>query len=68
MPRIETQSAGGRCRGRFLKLREYGFKFASLMGPGITLGIELDPIGAERRNTLYLRRIRVHKEAHAAPE
>ena len=30
--RIETQSAGGRCRGRFLKLREYGFKFASLMG------------------------------------
>ena len=45
--RIDTEAAGGRCRSRFLKLREYGVKIASFMSSGVALGIELDSVGAQ---------------------
>ena len=68
MPRINTQSAGDSCSSRLLKLREYGFILASLVGSGIAFGIELDPVGAQRRDTLNLRGLGVHEETDAASQ
>ena len=66
MPSIDTQSAGGSCSRRLLKLREYRFMLASLVGSGLAFGVELDPVGAQRRDALNQRGIRVHKETDAA--